>query len=33
MNMPFAGSSLTGAVLLALLGFLMFRGAAPARKA
>jgi uncharacterized oligopeptide transporter (OPT) family protein len=32
MNQPFAGSALTGVVLLALLGFLMFRGAAPAKK-
>lgn len=33
MKQAFAGSSLTGLGLLALLGFLMFRGAAPAKKA
>jgi uncharacterized oligopeptide transporter (OPT) family protein len=33
MNQAFASSPLTGVVLLALLGFLMFRGAAPARDA
>jgi hypothetical protein len=32
MDQGFAGSSLTGLALLALLGFLMLRGAAPARK-
>jgi uncharacterized oligopeptide transporter (OPT) family protein len=31
-DLPFAQSSLFGALLLALLGFLMFRGAAPAKK-
>jgi uncharacterized oligopeptide transporter (OPT) family protein len=31
MNQGFAGSSLTGLVLLAVLGYLMFRGAAPAK--
>jgi uncharacterized oligopeptide transporter (OPT) family protein len=31
MDQPFAASPLTGVVLLALLGFLMFRGAAPAK--
>jgi putative OPT family oligopeptide transporter len=32
MKLPFAESSLTGLVLLALLGFLMFRGAASPKK-
>ena len=31
MDQPFAASHLFGVVLLALLGFLMFRGAAPAK--
>jgi uncharacterized oligopeptide transporter (OPT) family protein len=33
MHQAFAGSSLTGLALLAVIGFLMFRGAAPAKKA